>query len=126
MMSESENLPQVMARIWRGKHYVFRGVGIGACVAVLLILVLKPHYEATMIVAPPVHDSRTDSFVEGVSVYAPNIEAKIPTGSPDFIRFEQSLRGASVANLLFQMDGIAKKIGEDGIMVKSVWLFSGF
>ncbi len=113
MISQSETLPQLMARIWLQKAYLFYGVLAGLLCALLLLVFLKPHYEATMIVAPPVHDSRTDSFVEGVFVYAPEVEAKIPTGSPDFIRFEQSLRGASVAGLLFQMDGISQKINED-------------
>lgn len=68
-----------------------------------------------MIVAPPVHDSRTDSFVEGVFVYAPEVEAKIPIGSPDFIRFEQSLRGANVASLLFKIDGMVGDIEKDSL-----------
>lgn len=110
-----ETLPQILARVWRGKSYVLAGLGVGIVVAVLLTFLLKPHYEASMIVAPPAHDSRTDSFVEGVFVYAPEVEAKIPTGSPDFIRFEQSLRGAAVAGLLLKMDGIADAIAEDTV-----------
>ena len=103
-MQSSENLPELLAHVWRGRKFVFWGMGTGFLIALLLILSLKPQYEATMIVAPPSHDSRTDSFVEGVFVYAPDVEARIPTGSPEFIRFEQSLRGAAVANLVFKMD----------------------
>lgn len=114
-LQSSENLPQLMARVWRGRKFVFWGMGIGLGVAILLILFLKPQYEATMIVAPPSHDSRTDSFVEGVFVYAPDVEARIPTGSPEFIRFEQSLRGAAVANLIFKMDHMVDQIGEDSL-----------
>lgn len=111
----SENLPELMARIWRGRKFVFWGSALGFLIALFLILTLKPQYEATMIVAPPSHDSRTDSFVEGVFVYAPDVEARIPTGSPEFIRFEQSLRGAAVASLIFKMDHIVDKIGEDSL-----------
>ncbi|OFW90163.1 MAG: hypothetical protein A3B66_03730 [Alphaproteobacteria bacterium RIFCSPHIGHO2_02_FULL_46_13] len=114
-LQSSENLPQLMARVWRGRKFVFWGMALGLGVAILLILFLKPQYEATMIVAPPSHDSRTDSFVEGVFVYAPDVEARIPTGSPEFIRFEQSLRGAAVANLIFKMDHIVDRIGEDSL-----------
>lgn len=111
----SENLPELMMRIWQGRRFVFWGMGLGFIVALSLILLLKPQYEATMIVAPPSHDSRTDSFVEGVFVYAPDVEARIPTGSPEFIRFEQSLRGAAVAGLIFKMDHMVERIGEDSI-----------
>lgn len=113
--SSPQTLPELIARIWKEKKYLLAGIVMGLIAALILIIGLKPQYEASMIVAPPTHDSRTDSFVEGVFVYAPEVEAKIPTGSPDFIRFEQSLRGASVARLLFKMDGISKKIGEDTI-----------
>lgn len=111
----SENLPELIARVWRGRRYVFIGMAVGFAVALCLILLLKPQYEATMIVAPPSHDSRTDSFVEGVFVYAPDVEARIPTGSPEFIRFEQSLRGAAVANLIFKMDHMVDQIGADSL-----------
>lgn len=111
----SENLPELIARVWRGRKFVFWGMAVGLIIALSLILLLKPKYEATMIVAPPSHDSRTDSFVEGVFVYAPDVEARIPTGSPEFIRFEQSLRGAAVASLLFKMDHMVDKIGEDSV-----------
>lgn len=111
----SENLPELMARIWRGRKFVFWGMAIGFIVALTLIILLKPQYEATMIVAPPSHDSRTDSFVEGVFVYAPDLEARIPTGSPEFIRFEQSLRGAAVANLIFKMDHMVDQISKDSL-----------
>ena len=114
-IQSSENLPELMARVWQGRKFVFWGAAAGLSVAILLILFLKPQYEATMIVAPPSHDSRTDSFVEGVFVYAPDVEARIPTGSPEFIRFEQSLRGAAVANLIFKMDHMVDKISEDSL-----------
>ncbi len=109
----SENLPEVLKRIWSDKKYVLWGVAFGIFIAVFLILFLKPRYEASMIVAPSLQDSRTNSFVEGVLLYSPDIEARIPTGSPEFIRFEQSLRGYSVAQLLFKMDNIVDKISED-------------
>ena len=113
--SPSENLPELIARVWRGRKFVFWGMAVGLIIALSLIILLKPKYESTMIVAPPSHDSRTDSFVEGVFVYAPDVEARIPTGSPEFIRFEQSLRGAAVASLLFKMDHMVDKIGEDSV-----------
>lgn len=115
MVYASETLPEILARVWRKKTYLFWGIGIGFCFALLLIALLKPRYEASMIVAPPSHDSRTDSFVEGVFVYAPEVEAKIPTGSPDFIRFEQSLRGSNVANLLYNIDGMVDQIEKDSL-----------
>lgn len=111
----SENFPQLIARIWKNRRFMFYGTVIGLLFAFLLTLSLKPHYQATMIVAPPSHDSRTDSFVEGVFVYAPNVEAHIPTGRPEFIRFEQSLRGAAVSTLIFKMDHMVDKISEDSL-----------
>lgn len=108
-----ETLPDILLRIWQRKLFVLVGIGGGLLIALLLSLFLKPQFEASMIVAPPLHDTRTNSFVDGVMVYAPDIAARIPTGSPEFIRFEQSLRGVAVANLLFRMDNIANKVGED-------------
>ncbi len=114
-LQTSENLPELIVRVWHGRRFVFWGMVLGSAIALFLILFLKPQYEAMMIVAPPSHDSRTDSFVEGVFVYAPDVEARIPTGSPEFIRFEQSLRGAAVANLIFKMDHMVDRISEDSL-----------
>lgn len=108
-----DTLPDILMRIWQRKLFVIVGFGVGLLIALILSLFLKPQFEASMIVAPPLHDTRTNSFVDGVMVYAPDIAARIPTGSPEFIRFEQSLRGVAVANLLFRMDNLANKIGED-------------
>jgi len=102
------------------KKYVIAGAVIGLLIAIFLILFLKPKFEVSMIVAPQLRDSRTDSFIEGVLVYAPDVEAKIPIGSPEFIRFEQSLRGATVSSLVLSIDGIVQKISDDG-----VWRGSG-
>jgi uncharacterized protein involved in exopolysaccharide biosynthesis len=101
--------------IWQRKYFVIWGIGIGLIIAILLSLLLKPQYEASMIIAPPLVDSRTNSFVDGVMVYAPDVTAHIPTGNPEFIRFEQSLRGVAVASLLFQMDDVANKVSEGTI-----------
>ena len=111
----SENLPELVARLWHHKKYPLWGMAIGLVIAFLLISFLKPQYEATMIVAPPSYDSRTNSFVEGVLVYAPEMEARIPTGNPEFIRFEQSMRGTAVASLLFKMDNIVTQIKNDSL-----------
>lgn len=110
-----ETLPDILRRIWQNKYFVVTGFCSGLIIAVLLVLFLKPHYEASMIVAPPLYDTRTNSFVDGVMVYAPDIAARIPTGHPEFIRFEQSLRGVAVSNLLFRMDNIVSKVEEGAV-----------
>ena len=110
-----ETLPDILLRIWQRKYFVISGLCIGLLIAILLSLFLKPQYEASMIVAPPLYDTRTNSFVDGVMVYAPDVAARIPTGNPEFIRFEQSLRGVAVANLLFRMDNVVTKVSEDTI-----------
>ena len=109
---ESESLPDILSKVRQKKHFVFWGIGIGLIIAVLLSLMLKPQYEASMIVAPPLVDTRTNSFVDGVMFYAPDVTAHIPTGNPEFIRFEQSLRGVAVSSLLLQMDGVANNIAK--------------
>lgn len=111
----SESLPEIGRRIWQQKQHLLYGAVIGLCFSIFLIFTLKPHFQASMIVAPPSRDSRTNSFIEGTLVYAPEIEARIPTGSPEFIRFEQSLRGVAVANILFRMGGIVEDIKKDSI-----------
>lgn len=114
-VESSSALPALLFRVWQERRLLITGAIIGGILALFLVFLLKPHYEASMIVAPPSHDSRTDSFVEGVFVYAPEVEAKIPVGSPEFIRFEQSLRGAAVAELLFRMDGIVAGLEQDSL-----------
>lgn len=111
-IDDTETLPDMLARIWEKKYFVFWGLGIGLIISILLIVSLRPQYEASMIIAPPLYQSLTNSFVDGVMVYAPEVTAHIPTGNPEFIRFEQSLRGVAVSSLLFKMDDIAHKIAE--------------
>lgn len=108
-----KNLPELLVLLWDRKKYLLWGMAIGLVIAIFLIILLKPQYESAMIVAPPIYDTRTNSFVEGVLVYAPDVEARIPTGNPEFIRFEQSMRGPAVSSLLFKMDNIVAKIKED-------------
>lgn len=86
---------------------------MGLLGAVVLCLLLKPQYEATMIVAPAIAEDLSESFVENVMVRAPSVEAQIPTGSPNFIRFEQSFRGHGVAGVVIRMDGIKDQIIKD-------------
>jgi hypothetical protein len=106
------SLPEILIRIRQHKIFIFWGLGFGVLIATVLTLLLRPHYEASMIVAPPLHDTRTQSFVDGVMVYAPDVAAHIPTGNPEFIRFEQSLRGVAVSKVLFRMEGVVSKIEE--------------
>jgi len=79
----------------------------------VLLMSLRPQYEASMIVAPVSEDQLRAGFVEGRFVTAPAREVQVPLGAPDFIRFEQSLRGAAVASLFFSMESVRPKLVED-------------
>jgi uncharacterized protein involved in exopolysaccharide biosynthesis len=115
-MPSDETLLQLLVRIWYHKTPVIIGGILGLLLSLLLIFILKPQYEASMIVSPSAQDTRMTSFIDG---YQPNTSPHKAEVYPDFIRFEQSLRGVAVAALLLKMPPIKQELEQDGL-----WRFS--
>lgn len=110
-----DNLPQLLIRIWSRRTLLIRWMAAGFLVGLCLSLLLKPHYQATMIVGPTDNEKYTTAFISNdEGDVAPQKNIIHPTDS-NFIRFEQSLRGFRVASLLFQMDDVRTKLEGDSL-----------
>lgn len=110
-----DNLPQLLARIWCGRVHLIRWMLAGLLLGLSLSLLLKPHYEATMIVGPTDNEKYTTAFIANDEGNMAPSKNTIRSTDTNFIRFEQSVRGFRVASLLFQMDDVRTKLEQDSV-----------
>jgi uncharacterized protein involved in exopolysaccharide biosynthesis len=112
-----ENLLALVHRVWMQRKSVALGSGAGILCALLLLVFLIPHYEATMIVSPVVQNGRSGNFLEGGGQRnAGPIDSGGQVGAflpEEFTRFEQIFREQSVASVLVKYQDIMQKVSED-------------
>lgn len=111
-----ENLLALIHRVWAQRKSVALGSGAGILCALLLLVLLVPHYEATMIVSPVVQNGRSGNFLENGSRNGGAIDSGGQVGTfvpEEFTRFEQIFREQSVASVLIKYQDIMQKVSED-------------
>lgn len=113
---KEENLLALIHRVWAQRRFVALGSGAGILCALLLLVLLVPHYEATMIVSPVVQNGRSGNFLENGSRNGGAIDSGGQVGTfvpEEFTRFEQIFREQSVASVLIKYQDIMQKVSED-------------
>lgn len=111
-----ENILALIHRVWAQRKSVALGSGAGILCALLLLVFLVPHYEATMIVSPVVQNGRSGNFLEGGQGNGRSIDSGGQVGPllpEEFTRFEQIFREQSVASVLIKYQDIMQKVSED-------------
>lgn len=118
-MDDGDTIIDFIRTLWRARLSLLIGGLIGALAGLALVYSLQPQYRATMIVAPSLIDQSGESLTrfengQNVALDRLGLERAVP---PEFVRFEQILRGSTVAGILSRYDGIAALMGQDRLFV---------
>ena len=114
MDQRDDSLTDLMSMAWRARLAIIAGAATGALIAFILMKVVTPVYEARMIIAPLGQASEETSMAVLSSSPASSREISVSSQLPrDYIKFEQTFREASVAEILFKYAGVVQKIEED-------------
>ncbi|MCB9987734.1 MAG: chain length determinant family protein [Rhodospirillales bacterium] len=117
MTHREPDMAMFLADFWRAKIYMLVGGGLGILAAVVFLMLAVPHYRATMLIAPTTGLTAVD--ITGLFPHNASFAAEYvaqnpgPRESTDFMRFEQMLRGASVARSLYQDDVIRRGVVQE-------------
>ncbi|MGZ9098052.1 MAG: Wzz/FepE/Etk N-terminal domain-containing protein [Micavibrio sp.] len=109
------SLADVFKALWLARRYVILGAIFGLAGAALFLLLSVPHYRITMLVAPAERAAQTD--VKALLPDNPSFALQYLVNtmgsqdSSDFMRFENTLRGPSVAALLLKDPKAAEGLG---------------
>lgn len=111
------SLTDFIGQIAGARHYIAVGAGVGAILALLLFLTLRPQYHIWMIVAPPRQGAENLNFlVEDLPPVLAPVAAQSTSKNGEYIRFQQSLRGPAVATVLLKMEDM-----RIGLNRKTTW-----
>lgn len=120
---QPQTLRDVCADLWRGKAFIFGGILTGGFLAALFIFTAIPHYKAQMILSPAnaMNGAEVSSLLadEGLSALRYLVQRTGVTNSSDFMRFENTYAGPSVAAFLLKDSKII-----EGLMRDSTFGFS--
>lgn len=115
-MTNDITLLEVLKNFWAARFYILISMVVTLICAVIFVIVVTPHYKATMIVAP------ADGYALGDYASAAQYDqiAALPFWRPkdkegastDFYRFMNTLRGVSVAQILMKDQTVIQKINE--------------
>lgn len=100
------NLADVFRLVWQARQYVAGGAVLGLVVAILFLAVAVPQYRITMLVAPAERTTRSD--IKALLPDNPGFALQYllnnagSQDSTDFVRFENTMRGPSVAARLLK------------------------
>lgn len=111
--SAPDNLTEVIRRLWQERIICCAGILIGILLAVLLMVVQRPHYEASMIVGPTDDNTPFEQFVQNAATPPRGPAMASAYNHANYRKFEQTLRGPKVANVMFQMPDIRSQVAGD-------------
>ncbi len=112
--------PTLKDLIWDIKNswpYVIGGMASGLLIVLAFFQVAVPHYRAQMLIGPTSETATADITALLGQFDLPNLEYIVrrpgPSESADFVRFENTLTGPSVAGKLLDHKSLMSKIKED-------------
>ncbi|MBL8640085.1 MAG: hypothetical protein JNK24_07015 [Alphaproteobacteria bacterium] len=107
------NIADMINYAWRARGFLICGALAGLLVAALLLIFLKPHYEAWMVVAPPREGAETLNFLveNPPPILAPMANQSIPRAG-EYVRFQQTLRGPTIAKILIDKEGFLPALNQ--------------
>lgn len=107
------NIADMINYTWRARGFLIYGALAGLLAAALLLIFLKPHYEAWMVVAPPREGAETLNFLveNPPPILAPMANQSIPRAG-EYVRFQQTLRGPTIAKILIDKEGFLPALNQ--------------
>lgn len=117
MTGGEATITEALERLWRAKIFILGGAVLGLLAAVLFVRLAVPHYKAEIIVAPanPMNGAEISSLLADDNLFALRymMQRVGPGNSPDFLRFENTVRGATVAAALLKREDIRRGLEAD-------------
>ena len=112
-----KTLQEVLNDLWCAKKFMLTGMIVGVICAGIFIFSAVPHYKAQMIVSPanPMNGAEVSSLLADDNLFALRYLAQRVgvSSSSDFVRFETTYSGASVAALLLKDTAIVSGLSQD-------------
>lgn len=108
-------LAEILSALWRGKYAIAAGAAIGFIVAFIFLMVSVPHYRAEILIAPPHKAMSADirPTTSGTQRFsqANAMNTMTQFDAPDFMRYQQMIKGPRVASILFEDQELMKSVG---------------
>ncbi len=111
---ENETLIDWIKAGWRERRFLGICAGCGLLIGAVIVLILRPQYEARMIVAPAIHDYQEKVFASQ-KFATPMAERSAETLSREFTKFEQVFREVSTARALTKHLKLLESVNHDGV-----------
>lgn len=117
------SLGDILKYVWLARVHVFTGALCGLAFAALFLLLAVPHYRITMLIAPAERTGQIDAKALLPDNPSFALQYLLNTmgsqDSTDFMRFENTMRGPSVAATLLKYPEILKGLQDTGPFIFS-------
>lgn len=103
-MKQEPTVGDFFQSLWRARYALIVGALVGVLVAALLLTLAVPRYKAALLLGGPERLTNSTRSVsqETAAELKTILQNFVPAGLSDFVRFEHTLRGASVAKILYE------------------------
>ncbi len=103
---QGKTLRDVFGDLWRAKYALALGMVFGLVLAAGFVMSATPHYKSHMLISPanPMNSAETSSLMADDNLFALRylVQRVGVSNSSEFLRFENTYDGASVAEVLLQ------------------------
>lgn len=117
MSGQDQSFGDAMNGIWRAKVFILVGMFLGLIVAIAFLRSAIPQYKAEMIVSPanPMNGAEVSSLLADDNLFALRymMQRVGVSNSSDFLRFENTVRGPSVAAELLKQENVRRGLAMD-------------
>ena len=107
-----QTLMDVLSDFWQARRFILIGGGMGVLLAAAFLLFSTPYYKARMVVSPanPMNGAEMSSLMVDDSLFALRhlVQRMGAANSSDFVRFENTYGGPSVAALLLKDEKVRR------------------
>lgn len=122
-VQQPPNLGDILTDVWQAKMFLVLGALVGLAVAIAFTVAAVPHYKSQMMVGPAssMNGAESSSLLADDNLFALRyvMQRMGANSSSDFMRFENTYDGASVAEVLLQDPKIV-----DGLKLDHSFSFS--
>lgn len=117
MSAEGTSMEDAIKVLWRAKFFILICAVAGLFAALFFINISTPYYKAQMIISPanPMNGAEVSSLLADDNLFALRymMQRVGVSNSSDFLRFENTVRGPSVATELLKRDEILRGLAYD-------------
>lgn len=119
LISSPYTLLNLFSDIWESRFYILGGLLLFLCIAVFSLILITPYYKSEMSVAPadPMNGADISALLSNDHLFAFRhfFQNVSPSGSGQFVHFEHTYTGPSVASVLLQDKKILEGLRQDRV-----------